>query len=72
MVSKKDCHTERREAQEDSMFSKKFVPLCEPNGKYSPVQCDMHKGECWCVNQEGKRIPGSNTKRTPNCCKLNE
>ncbi|CAI4227197.1 unnamed protein product [Auanema sp. JU1783] len=50
-----------------------YLPKCEINGKFSPVQCD--ESECWCVDVNygseisGSRIDGS-MKRADMCINL--
>ncbi|XP_003792914.1 thyroglobulin [Otolemur garnettii] len=34
-----------------------FVPSCTTEGRYEDVQC--FTGECWCVDSQGKELPGS-------------
>ncbi|XP_022806051.1 uncharacterized protein LOC111343164 [Stylophora pistillata] len=36
-----------------------FVPDCDSEGAYEPVQCLLSEGPCWCVNEDGKEIPGT-------------
>ncbi|XP_046842033.1 uncharacterized protein LOC124436153 [Xenia sp. Carnegie-2017] len=55
------CLVERQMAidTEDS-----FIPECEGDGNYSPVQCFERSGlskQCWCVNAKGEEIGGSRT-----------
>lgn len=45
-----------------------FVPVCQPDGSYVQVQCFYGTGYCWCVNDEGKPVPGSSIKyERPKC-----
>ncbi|KIH46115.1 thyroglobulin type-1 repeat-containing domain protein [Ancylostoma duodenale] len=35
-----------------------YVPKCDENGKFAPIQCDQR--QCWCVDVNyGSEIPGS-------------
>ena len=34
-----------------------FVPQCEEDGSYSPMQCWASTGYCWCVDENGEEIP---------------
>ncbi|XP_075049415.1 nidogen-2 [Mixophyes fleayi] len=38
-----------------------FVPECDSEGNYSPLQCHGSTGYCWCVNKEGEEIEGTRT-----------
>ncbi|CAI5764837.1 nidogennidogen-2 [Podarcis lilfordi] len=35
------------------------VPECDDQGNYRPLQCHSSTGYCWCVDTDGKEIPGS-------------
>ncbi|KAG8515493.1 Thyroglobulin, partial [Galemys pyrenaicus] len=37
-----------------------FVPSCTAEGSYEDVQC--FDGECWCVDSQGKELPGSRVR----------
>ncbi|XP_066120712.1 thyroglobulin [Saccopteryx bilineata] len=37
-----------------------FVPSCTAEGSYEDVQC--FAGECWCVDSQGKELPGSRVR----------
>ena len=36
-----------------------FIPQCEQDGSYSPLQCWSSTGYCWCVDNYGVEIPGT-------------
>ncbi|XP_030609940.1 nidogen-2 isoform X1 [Archocentrus centrarchus] len=36
-----------------------YVPQCEPDGEFSPVQCYGETTYCWCVDQNGHMVPGT-------------
>ncbi|XP_027866979.1 nidogen-2 isoform X4 [Xiphophorus couchianus] len=36
-----------------------YLPQCEPDGEFSPVQCYGESTYCWCVDQEGREIDGT-------------
>ncbi|XP_034040107.1 nidogen-1 [Thalassophryne amazonica] len=36
-----------------------FVPTCDENGAYEPMQCHGSTGQCWCVDRNGQEIPGT-------------
>ncbi|KAJ8365984.1 hypothetical protein SKAU_G00148150 [Synaphobranchus kaupii] len=47
-----------------------FVPSCDAHGNYEPTQCQGSLGQCWCVDRNGKEIPGTRTRgpgRRPMC-----
>ena len=47
-----------------------FVPQCEEDGSYSPMQCWASTAYCWCVDENGVEIPGTAIQSwigTPNC-----
>lgn len=39
-----------------------YVPQCTEDGSFEPKQCDGSIGYCWCVDENGKEIPGTRTK----------
>ncbi|XP_065054572.1 uncharacterized protein LOC135683288 isoform X1 [Rhopilema esculentum] len=45
-----------------------FLPTCEADGRYSPLQCHQSIGTCWCVDKNGTEVDGTRTKESrPNC-----
>lgn len=38
-----------------------FVPTCDAQGEYEPMQCHDSIGQCWCVDRDGQEISGSRT-----------
>ncbi|XP_067349367.1 nidogen-2 isoform X3 [Channa argus] len=36
-----------------------YVPQCQPDGQFSPVQCYGETTHCWCVDQNGREVPGT-------------
>ena len=36
-----------------------FVPDCNSDGSYKPIQCLQSEGPCWCVDDNGKEVPGT-------------
>ena len=39
-----------------------YVPTCDDDGNFTPVQCSASTGSCWCVNiYTGVEIPGPRT-----------
>ena len=47
-----------------------FIPQCEEDGSYSPIQCWGSTGYCWCVDEYGVEIAGTSLgpgEGLPNC-----
>ena len=47
-----------------------FIPQCEDDGSYSPIQCWSSTGYCWCVDENGIEISGTFLgpgQGTPDC-----
>ncbi|XP_018413880.1 PREDICTED: nidogen-2 [Nanorana parkeri] len=40
-----------------------FVPECDEEGNYVPLQCHGSTGHCWCVDKNGNEVDG--TRRPP-------
>ncbi|XP_066464113.1 nidogen-2 [Eleutherodactylus coqui] len=38
-----------------------FLPECDSEGNYVPLQCHGSTGYCWCVNRNGEEIEGTRT-----------
>lgn len=38
-----------------------FVPECDLEGNYAPMQCHGSTGHCWCANKNGEEIEGTRT-----------
>ncbi|CAJ1087012.1 nidogen-2 isoform X3 [Xyrichtys novacula] len=36
-----------------------YVPQCEADGQFSPVQCYGETTYCWCVDEDGREVPGT-------------
>ncbi|XP_074636981.1 serine protease hepsin-like isoform X1 [Acropora palmata] len=48
-----------------------FVPKCKSNGEFRLKQCHKKTKYCWCVDREGRRIPGTKSKEKKlNCRKV--
>ncbi|XP_076014727.1 SPARC-related modular calcium-binding protein 1-like [Genypterus blacodes] len=47
----------------------RFIPECTADGRYSPVQCHVATGYCWCVRVDsGRPLPGTSARnRIPEC-----
>eukprot|EP00929_Paragymnodinium_shiwhaense_P067807 TRINITY_DN34092_c0_g2_i2.p1 TRINITY_DN34092_c0_g2~~TRINITY_DN34092_c0_g2_i2.p1 ORF type:complete len:631 (-),score=102.64 TRINITY_DN34092_c0_g2_i2:65-1957(-) len=57
------CERARKQAIQNGLLGT-FVPQCDSDGFYSPLQCYSSTGECWCANQNGRKLKqsGSNSK----------
>ena len=60
------CQRRYREAPLQSLQGI-FVPRCKLDGRYEEVQCQGSSGECWCVDQDGKELPGTKTTKPVKC-----
>lgn len=49
-----------------------YVPQCQGSGEYTPVQCDMRREQCWCVDSEGMEVYGTRQPGRPTRCKYRE
>uniref|UniRef100_A0A8C4HZL2 Nidogen 2a (osteonidogen) n=1 Tax=Dicentrarchus labrax TaxID=13489 RepID=A0A8C4HZL2_DICLA len=36
-----------------------YMPQCDPDGQFSPVQCYGETTYCWCVDQDGREVSGT-------------
>ncbi|XP_078657509.1 uncharacterized protein LOC144903355 isoform X5 [Branchiostoma floridae x Branchiostoma belcheri] len=63
-----ECQRENLEAVESDLYGI-YIPQCTEDGRYLPLQCDPSSGYCWCVDQYGLEIEGTNLGRgmLPNC-----
>lgn len=53
------CLSYRRRASRAGYVSSVFLPQCQPDGSYSPLQCHEESGFCWCVTPQGRQVPKS-------------
>ena len=45
-----------------------FSPICNVDGSYQSIQCHGFRGECWCVDEEGRFIYGTEVQAArPDC-----
>ncbi|XP_063055736.1 uncharacterized protein LOC134449623 isoform X2 [Engraulis encrasicolus] len=61
------CERERHNA---SGLIGAFVPQCDEQGRFRPLQCSGSTGYCWCVNSQGQEINGTQVppgSPKPNC-----
>ncbi|XP_028844909.1 SPARC-related modular calcium-binding protein 2-like [Denticeps clupeoides] len=64
------CVAEKKytEQQAKKRAPEVFVPVCNPDGTYSEVQCHSYTGYCWCVTPNGRPISGSAVaNKKPRC-----
>lgn len=62
------CLSYRRRAGRAGYASNVFLPQCQSDGSYSPLQCHDLSGYCWCVTPQGRQVPHTAVKgRRPNC-----
>ncbi|XP_027828679.2 thyroglobulin isoform X2 [Ovis aries] len=45
-----------------------YLPQCQDSGDYSPVQCDLLRRQCWCVDAEGMEVYGTRQQGRPVRC----
>uniref|UniRef100_A0AAY4CAV8 Thyroglobulin n=1 Tax=Denticeps clupeoides TaxID=299321 RepID=A0AAY4CAV8_9TELE len=45
-----------------------YRPQCDALGQWLPRQCHLSTGHCWCVDEEGRYIPGSLRYRAAPMC----
>ncbi|NXJ93609.1 THYG protein, partial [Corythaixoides concolor] len=45
-----------------------YIPQCLDSGAFDAVQCDMERGQCWCVDPEGMEIYGTRQRGKPTRC----
>ena len=51
----------------------RFMPHCLPDGKYKQIQCHGSTGYCWCVDEDGIKVDGTEVKgQDPVCSKREE
>ncbi|XP_028399649.1 neurogenic locus notch homolog protein 2-like isoform X2 [Dendronephthya gigantea] len=63
---KSKCEKER-DAMLNPLLVGVFTPQCEEDGSYSKMQCHGSTGYCWCVNADGSKLKGTETRSRPNC-----
>ena len=49
-------------------LSPTFVPVCDQQGLYEVIQCNLYLAVCWCVNPHtGETIWGTHSHGLPDC-----
>lgn len=69
------CEERQRQAQAQHAAypgSLPHVPQCDERGGFLPLQCHGTTGFCWCVDPDGRQVPGTRTPpgSTPLRCGL--
>ncbi|CAO2590537.1 Nid2 [Lemmus lemmus] len=61
--SLKPCEHQQRYAQAQHAYpgSRVHIPQCDDQGNFMPLQCHGNTGFCWCVDQNGHEVPGTQT-----------
>uniref|UniRef100_A0A3Q4AIG3 Thyroglobulin type-1 domain-containing protein n=1 Tax=Mola mola TaxID=94237 RepID=A0A3Q4AIG3_MOLML len=57
----------QKETRRDPSKLGSYMPQCDEQGNYKPVQCWHATGFCFCVDQSGKPIDGTFTRGIPDC-----
>lgn len=57
--ARKVCEQNYRAALKNYVYGR-YVPRCQPNGNYEPIQC--HSSICFCVNKFGVEINSTRTE----------
>lgn len=69
-VAGKRCLAQQAQAKTQNDL---FVPDCNADGSFKPIQCHVETGHCWCVDSEGKILAGSTVyNKQPNCKRFGE
>ena len=44
-----------------------YIPRCKDDGGFENMQCGGTSGQCWCVDKDGREIPGTRTTKNLQC-----
>ncbi|XP_052009773.1 nidogen-2-like [Xyrauchen texanus] len=44
--------------------SQHYLPQCDSGGEFNPVQCYGDSSYCWCVDRDGREVPGTRSHDT--------
>nr|XP_033797824.1 testican-3 isoform X2 [Geotrypetes seraphini] len=64
------CHTELNIIQTRQGGKKLlgyYIPVCDEDGYYKPIQCHGSTGQCWCVDRYGNEVTGSRQNGAVEC-----
>uniref|UniRef100_F1RIW2 Testican-3 n=1 Tax=Sus scrofa TaxID=9823 RepID=F1RIW2_PIG len=64
------CQTELSSIQKRLGVKKllgQYIPQCDEDGYYKPMQCHGSAGQCWCVDRYGNEVVGSRTDGVADC-----
>nr|CAH7765439.1 unnamed protein product [Callosobruchus chinensis] len=53
--------------RDDHQLPGVYVPECDGQGYYKPIQCHSAIGMCWCVDKHGVEYANTRTHGKPNC-----
>ncbi|XP_055482670.1 thyroglobulin isoform X1 [Psammomys obesus] len=58
------------ELQRERAFLKQadYVPQCSEDGSFQTIQCQNDGQSCWCVDADGREVPGSRQQGRPTAC----
>ncbi|XP_062863770.1 nidogen-2 [Trichomycterus rosablanca] len=45
-----------------------YLPQCDSSGEFTPVQCYGDTSYCWCVDKDGREIPGTRSHDVKPAC----
>lgn len=57
---KTQCEHHRDQLQDGAALGA-FIPQCDEQGHYRPLQCHGSTGHCWCVDGRGQERAGTRT-----------